>query len=334
MNPPSNRPFRRFVSALGVLLFLSPWLVGLAALTLWPFAASLYWSFCRYDLLSPPEFIGPDHYARLWNELWQKQQFGQAVWNTGYYALVSVPLSIVLGVGLAVMLSWKSRLQSVYRTLLFLPSVVPAVSVAIVWMWLLDPRDGLVNWLIGPDNPVNHSLGLAGLPPQGWFHSVREAAWPPDWSHATAGRYFGSKDALALMSLWGIGNLMILYLAALQDIPQSLYEAAQLDGAGPLRRFWHITLPLLTPVIFFNLVMGIIQSLQAFTQVYLVSGGEGDPAGSLRVVSLHLFLSAFKNLDMGYASAMVWMFFILTLVVTWLLFVTSRRWVFYQGIKP
>lgn len=308
-------PSRRLLTGLA---FISPWIVGFVALTLYPFAASLYWSFCRYDLLGPPVVIGWDNYRRLASELIHGGAFGLAVWNTLYYAALSVPLSIVLGIVLAVMLSWNVRGQSVYRTILFLPSVVPTVATAVLWMWLLDPQDGLVNYV----------LGWFGVPPQGWFNSVRQAAWPPDW---IAGEMaFGSKDALVLMSLWGVGNFMIIYLAALGDIPHALYEAAELDGAGGLRRFWHITLPMLSPVIFFNLVMGLIQAVQAFTQVYLVSEGQGSPAGSTLLLSLHLFLAAFKQLDMGYASAMAWLLFVLVLLVTIFLFRTAKSWVHYR----
>ena len=159
------------------------------------------------------------------------------------------------------------RGQAVYRTIFFLPSVVPVVASSILWMWLLDPRDGI----------VNHGLSLVGISEQPWFKSVAEAAWP---FAANGGDIFGSKDALVLMSLWGVGNFMIIYLAAIGDIPKQLYEAAELDGAGRLRQFRHITLPMLSPVIFFNLVMGLIQSVQAFTQIYVVSEGRGAPAGS------------------------------------------------------
>ena len=301
------------------LLFIGPWLIGLFALIVYPFAASLVWSFCQYDLLRPPEYVGLANYRRLAEELVSGGRFGQAVWNTCYYALLSVPLSIVLGVALAVILSWKVRGQALFRTLVFLPSVVPVVASAVLWLWLLDPRSGLVNFV----------LRSVGLPGQNWFASPGEAAWIPAWLAGNGG--FGSKDALVLMSLWGVGNFMIIYLAALGDIPRQLYEAAALDGAGPLRRFRHVTLPILSPVIFFNLVMGIIHSVQAFTQIYIVSEGRGAPAGSSLVLSLHLFLAAFAELDMGYASAMAWMLFVLLLVTTVMLFRTARHWVHYQG---
>ncbi len=301
------------------LLFISPWLLGLFVLVIYPFAASLYWSFQRYDMLRSPVYVGTANYERLAEELWRGGRFGQAVWNTAYYALVSVPLSIALGVLLAVMLAWNVRGRAVYRTIFFLPSVVPAVASSMLWLWLLDPQAGLVNYL----------LSRVGLPTPGWFNSTAEAAWLPGWFTGNGG--FGSKDALVLMSLWGVGNFMIIYLAALGDIPPQLYEAAELDGAGPLRRFWHITLPMLSPVIFFNLVMGLIQAVQAFTQIYIVSEGQGAPAGSSLVLSLYVFLSAFKYLEMGYASAIAWMMFVAIVVVTLGLFRSARHWVHYQG---
>jgi len=292
--------------------FLLPWLLGLLTLVAFPFAASLYWSFCRYDLLSPPQMVGFDNYERLADEMLHGGGIARALWNTAYFALLSVPLSIVLGIALAVMLSWKVKGRAIFRAVFFLPSVIPVVASSILWMWMLDAEQGI----------VNHMLELIGLAKQGWFQSSSEALFLGG---------FGSKDALVLMSLWGVGNFMIIYLAALGDIPQSLYEAAALDGAGPVRCFRHITLPMLTPVIFFNLVMGLIQSVQAFTQIYIVSEGTGEPGGSTLVLSMHLFLSAFKYLDMGYASAIAWMVFVLLMAITALLFKTSRHWVHYQG---
>ncbi len=292
--------------------FISPWLLGFFSLTLFPFVASLYYSFCRYDLLSPPRWVGGENYRQLADELVSGGPLAHALWNTGYFALVSVPLSIALGIGLAVMLSWPVRGQPLFRTLLYLPSVLPILATAILWQWLFDPRQGF----------VNHTLGLLGLGQPGWFTSVEELL---------VGGTPGSKDALILMALWSTGNFMVIYLAALGDIPRSLYEAAQLDGASRWRQFWHITLPLLSPVIFFNLVMGTIQAIQTFTQIYVLSAGQGDPDRSLLVVSLHLFLTAFQDLRMGYASAMAWLLFVLVMGITWLLFRTARRWVFYQG---
>jgi multiple sugar transport system permease protein len=313
-------PRRRKGSTWTALVFIAPWLVGLLALVVYPFLASLAWSFTRYDMLTPPVVVGGENYRRLAEELWTGQRFGQAVWNTCYFAVVSVPLSIALGIGLAVMLSWNVRGRAIYRTLFFLPSVVPVVASSILWLWLLNPQAGLVNYV----------LSLTGAPTPGWFNSTAEAAWLPAWFMGRGG--FGSKDALVLMSLWGVGNFMIIYLAALGDIPGQLYEAAELDGAGPVRRFWHITLPMLSPIIFFNLVMGLIHAVQAFTQVYITSEGQGAPAASSLMLSLYIFLSAFKYLEMGYASAIAWVLFVLVTLVTVGLFRSSRYWVYYQGI--
>ena len=299
------------------LLMVSPWLVGFMVLTAYPFVASLYWSCCRYDLLGKPNWVGLRNYRRLGAELLEGGTFAQALGNTMYYALGSVALSVLLGVTLATLLSAQIRGRAVYRTLCYLPAVVPTVAAVVLWMWLLDPQAGLVNGI----------LERLQLPAQGWFQSTSAAAWPAAWPEDHAGRIFGSKDGLLLMSLWGIGNLLIIYLAAIADIPQQLYEAAEIDGAGRTGQFIYVTLPMLTPVIFFNVVMGLIQSVQAFTQIYIVSDGQGDPAGSTLTLSLHLFLTAFKDLDMGYASAMAWVLFVLVMLMTIWLFRTSRHWV-------
>lgn len=318
---PRRRAFPLDREGIAGWLMISPWLVGLAALTAYPFVASLYWSFCRYDLMSSPQWVGWANYHRLAVDLIEGGEFARALGNTAYFSIGSVACSVVLGIGLAVALSWEFRGRAICRTLCFLPSVVPAVAAAMLWMWLLDPQQGAVNGL----------LSYFGVPPQNWFQGSSAAAWPPSWPVDHAGRICGSKDGLIVMSMWGVGNLMLIYLAALQDAPTSLYEAAQIDGAGRLGRFWHVTLPLLTPAIFFNVVIGLIQSLQAFTQVYLVSDGTGAPAGATMTLSLYLFLTAFKNLQMGYASAMAWTLLVIVAAVTVWLFRTSGRWVHYQG---
>ncbi|MCH2113969.1 MAG: sugar ABC transporter permease [Pirellulales bacterium] len=300
---------------------ISPWLIGLVVLTLYPFAASFYWSFCRYDLLSRPRWVGWQNYGRLARELAEGGTFARALGNTAYYAVTCVTLSVVVGIGLAVMLSWRVRGKAIYRTLCFVPAVIPTVAASVLWMWLLDPHQGL----------VNGALESVHAPGQGWFKSTSAAVWPASWPDDHQGRIFGSKDGLVLMSLWGIGNLLIIYLAALADIPHQLYEVARLDGAGRFRQFWHVTLPLLTPVVFFNVVMGLIHSVQAFTQIYIVSDGQGDPAEATLTLSLHLFLAAFQDLDMGYASAMAWVLLVFVLLVTVWLFRTSRHWVHGGG---
>ena len=308
------------------VLFCSPWIVGFLLLFLWPFAASLYWSLCRLDLINPPEFIGLENYRTLVDEIRNGKGFGTALANTTYYCLISVPLSVVLGIGLAVLLNLKLRGQAVYRTLVFLPSVIPIVAASVLWVWLLDPADGF----------VNHVLAWVGLGDQNWFNQARSAAsgetltMLSSWSSGTPLRLFGSKDALILMTLWGVGNFMVIYLAALNDVPVPLYEAAEIDGAGWWRRLLHVTIPMLSPVIFFNLVVGLIRGVQTFTSVYVFSEGTGSPGDSLMMVSLKLFLSAFEDLQMGYASAVAWILFVIIVMVTAALFRTSKYWVHYR----
>ncbi len=299
------------------LAFISPWLIGLIALFLYPFAASLWWSFCSYDLLSAPRAVGLANYQRLATELAHGTGFGKSLWNTAYFACLSVPLSIAVAILLASMLSWPVRGLAVYRTICFLPTIVPVVASSVLWMWLLDPRQGL----------VNHLLRASGLPAPQWFNDYREAAWIPGWWAGNGG--VGSKDALVLMSVWGVGNFMLIYLSAIKGIPAQLHEAATIDGANRRHRFWHVTLPMLSPVILFNLVMGLIQSVQAFTQMYIVSEGTGAPQQSLLVISLHLFLAAFQDLNMGYASAIAWVLYAGLVAATWCLFRSSQYWVHY-----
>lgn len=308
------------------LWFCSPWILGFVFLFLWPFAASLYWSFCRFDLVNSPEWVGGENYVRLASELGTGQGFGKAVTNTVYYAFLAVPLSVVAGVSLAVLLSAKVRGQAVYRTLVFLPSVIPVVAVSILWLWLLDPQEGMVNYLIS----------WVGLDAQNWLDQDRSALSGESigvltgWIDGKPLKLFGSKDALILMTVWGVGNFVVIYLAAINDIPTSLYEAAEIDGASLWRQFWHVTIPMLSPVIFFNLVMGLIRSVQTFTSIYILSEGTGEPGGSLMMLSLQLFLSAFSDFEMGYASAMAWILFVGLMVATALLFRTSRHWVHYR----
>lgn len=310
------------------VLFASPWLVGFVLLVAWPFAASVYWSFCEFDLINPPRWTGWDNYSRLAGELSDGTGFAVALRNTAYYAMLSVPLSVIIGLGLAIMLSWPIRGQAFYRTVFYLPAIVPVVAASILWLWVLDPADGIVNLL----------LGWLGLADQNWLTQSRSAVsseglatiagW---WRGENELALLGSKDALVLLSVWTVGNAMIIFLAAIGDVPRSLYEAATIDGAGGWAKFRHVTLPMLSPVILFNLIMGLIRSVQTFASVYILSEGTGQPGQSLLVVSLHLFLSAFADLEMGYASAMAWIVFVILVVCTLLLFRSSRHWVYYRN---
>jgi multiple sugar transport system permease protein len=209
-----------------------------------------------------------------------------------------------VSLAIALLMNQKLKGMSFYRTVFYLPSITPIVATSILWMWLLNPEMGLVNTL----------LAKVGVQGPGWLVS-------PNWS----------KPALILMGLWGAGGGMVIYLAGLQDVPQQLYEAASLDGAGRLAQFRHVTLPMLSPVILFNLIMGLIGAFQSFTQVYVVTKGTGGPQDSTLFYSLHLFNSAFLDFRMGYSCAMAWVLFVITLVCAFFVFRSSARWVYYGG---
>jgi len=271
--------------------------VGLLVFTAYPFLASLYLSFCEYDIFTPPQWIGLWNYQTM---LTRAPLFWKSLWNVFYYAAFAVPLGIVFGVGLVLLLNARIKGQSVYRTIFFLPSIVPLVATSVLWIWLLNPQIGLVNTL----------LRLVGIEGPAW---IRSAAW--------------SKPSLIIMAVWAVGHSMIIYLAGLKDIPESLYEAALVDGANLWQRTWHVTLPMLTPVIFFNLVMGLIYAFQYFTQAFVMT--QGGPLDSTLFYALHLFYQAFRYLKMGYASAMAWVLFLIVVAITAILFRTQGRWVHY-----
>lgn len=280
------------------MAFLSPWLVGLAAFTLIPIGLSLYYSFCDYSLLQAPVFTGLDNYRALAND----SIFWKALGNTAYYASLSLPLGLIIALCLALLLNVKVPGQSVYRTLLFLPSLVPAVASAMLWLWLYNSKLGLINFAL-------RKLGVDD--PPGWLTDVRFAL-----------------PALVLMSFWGVGNTVVIFLAGLQDVPRELYEAAELDGANKRQSLRHVTLPALSPVIFFNLIMGIIGSLQVFTLPYIMT--QGGPARSTYFYSMYLYDNAFRDLKMGYASSMAWIQLLIVLSLTAIAFWSSKRWVHYQ----
>lgn len=297
---PARRPrmTRRERRALWLgLAFISPWLFGFLVFTAYPVVASLYFSFTDYNVVSPPRFIGLRNYV----DLWQDPLFGITLYNTLYLAAIGIPLALFLSLVIAMLLNTKIRFQGVFRTIYFLPSVVPAVAVALLWRWFLNPDFG----------PINQALEAVGIPGPGW---LADPAW--------------SKPALILASLWGVGGSMVIYLAGLQNVPVELYEAADLDGARRWQRVRYITLPMLSPVILFNLIMGIITSFQAFTSIYIMTGG--GPSNSTMVYALYLYQNAFQFFKMGYASAMAWVLLLITTVALAVIFRTSG-WVHYEG---
>lgn len=287
--------------ALG-LLFTGPWIAGFLLFSAYPLAMSVYYSFTEYNVIHPPVWTGAANYRELFFE---DPVFWTALYNTIYYTAVAVPLGLAVSLGIAMLLHRDVPLRPVFRTVFFLPSIVPIVASSVLWLWVLNPDSGLINSLL---------MQVFGVRGPGW---LADAAW--------------SKPSLILMSLWGIGGAMVIFLAGLGDVPRSLYEVADLDGAGPWSKFRHVTLPMLTPTILFNLVMGMITAFQYFTQVYVMTGGKGTPVDSTMFFALYLYRNAFYYLRMGYASAMAWMLFGVILAATLAVIASSRRWVYYHG---
>lgn len=280
-------------------LGISPWLIGFVLFTGGPVLASFLLSFTKWRLLSPPEWLGLANYVEL---LTNDKGVRTAFYNTFYYTALSVPLGIVTSLFIATLLNQDVPGTNLFRTLFYLPSVTSGVAMALLWMWLLNPEFGLVNL----------ALKLVGIQGPGWLMD-------PSWA----------KPALILMSLWGIGGSTVIFLAGLQAMPQHLYDAAKIDGANQLREFRHITLPLMTPSIFFVLVTSVIGSFQTFTTVYIMT--EGGPGWSTLMYGLHLYNNAFVYLKMGYAASMAWIMFLVILLLTVLQMLGARRWVYYEG---
>lgn len=278
-------------------LFLTPWLLGFFMLILGPLIAAAYFSLTEYSILKSPVFIGLANFRQMMND----ELFWQALRVTATYTFVSVPLLVTLGYLLALLLNQDVWGLSLWRTIFYMPAVVSGVAVAIMWLWVFHPDMGIVNSL----------LRLFGIEGPRWFGS-------PDWALPT----------LILTSIWGVGGGMVIYLAGLQSIPTHLYEAAELDGAGSWRKFVHITLPMTTPVIFFNLLMGIIGSWQVFTSAYVITNG--GPANSTLFYILYLYRQGWQYFKMGYASALAWVLFFIILIFTVIIFRTSA-WVYYEG---
>jgi multiple sugar transport system permease protein len=297
--PSSPHPLTRRRSLEGYL-FISPWLLGFVTLTAGPMLASVWMSFQQWDILSPPEAVGMRNYERLFTG---DPLFWKALLNTPYYAFGSVPLGMSVALGLALLLNQQVRAIALFRTLFYMPSVVSGVATAVVWQLLLNPELGA----------VNYALRLLGVrSPPGWLTS-EEWAMP----------------GLILMSAWSAGGMMLIFLAGLQGVPEELQQAAMVDGAGPITRFRRVTLPLLTPTIFFNLVMAIIGSFQVFTQTFVMTNG--GPADATLTYVLYLYRQAFESFRMGYASALAWVLFFLLLGMTLLVFRSSALWVHYES---
>jgi multiple sugar transport system permease protein len=279
--------------------FISPWLIGLLAFTLFPILMVFFLGFTRYGVFDTPQWVGLANYGRIFTD---DRLFRISLLNTLYYVGISVPLHITVGFLLALGLNAKIRGVTVFRTLFYVPSIVPQVAGVLLFVWLFQPQIGLVNWM----------LDLVGLRGPNWLGR-------PEWA----------KPAIIIMSLWGVGGGLIIYLAGLQSIPQHLYEAAQIDGANEWSQFWAVTVPMMTPTIFFNLVMGMINSFQVFTTAYIATGG--GPMNATLFYMLYLYNSGFQDFKMGYASALAWILFALVLLLTLLIFRSSASWVYYES---
>ncbi|MFI6319284.1 carbohydrate ABC transporter permease [Nonomuraea sp. NPDC050556] len=278
-------------------LFVSPWLAGFVLFTGGPILAAVAISFTEWNLLKPPRWVGLANYERMVAD----PDFWGAIANTAKYGLGSVALGVTFTFLMALLLNQPLRLQGLFRTVMYMPSVVSGLATALLWLNILHPDYGLINKV----------LAVAGIEGPGWLAS-QEWAIP----------------ALVLMSVWGAGNTIVIYLAGLQGIPRSLYEAAEIDGAGWWRRFWSVTVPMMSPVIFFNVVTGFIAALQGYVLILVMT--EGGPGNATMVLGLYIYRHAFVYFDMGYAAALSWAMFAIIIAVTAAQFSLARRWVHYE----
>jgi multiple sugar transport system permease protein len=292
------------------LLFISPWIIGFVAFTLYPMLASLYYSFTDFKILDTPHWVGLDNYTQMFSD----PLFWKSLGNTLYLALIGTPLAVIVALGIALLLNIKGvKGIGTFRTIFFLPVIFPVVAGSILWLWLLNPPYGLVNQL----------LGMVGIPRPGWFY---DANW--------------AKNGIILMAIWGAGDVVIIYLGALQGVSRSLYEAAEIDGAGAWTRFWNVTVPMISPAILFNLIVGAIAALQLFTQAFVIGNGVsraandapiGGVQNSLLLYGLNLYNTAFRYFQMGYASALAWVLLVTILLATLLMLRASRNRVYYES---
>jgi multiple sugar transport system permease protein len=307
--PPANDSRRagakyRRSSRRATWLFLTPWLIGLVAITIGPMLASLYLSFTDYNLLGRLNWIGLDNYIRMFTD---DPRFFDSAMVTLRYVLISVPIQLAFALAIAVLLNQGLRGLAFYRSVYYLPSLL-GTSVAIALLW---------RQIFGSEGLVNQGLALLG------FQDLPNWIASPEYALGT----------LMLLNVWTFGSPMIIFLAGLRQVPEELYEAASVDGAGRWIKFWKITIPMISPVIFFNLVLQMIGAFQTFTQAYIVSGGTGGPVDSTLFYTLYLYQKAFTDFDMGYASAMAWVLLLIIALFTAVAFGTSKKWVHYGGEK-
>lgn len=290
------------------MLFASPWVIGFIIFSLYPIIISLYNSLTDFNVFQPAKWVGLNNYIKLFGD----EKFFKSLYNTMYMTIIGTPVTLIFGLATALLLNTKVKGLSIFRTIFYIPNIVPSIATAVLWMWILDPQ-------YGPINSVLKSLGLS----------------QPNWLIDPV----LAKPSVILMSLWRTGGVMIIFLAALQDVPRELHEAAEVDGANTWNKFKHITIPVISPIILYQLIMGIIANLQSFNEVFILSRAvrtglneaSGGPENSLLFYSLYLYHDAFYYFKMGLASAQAWIMFIIVGVTTWLIFKTSYKWVTYGG---
>ena len=280
-------------------VFLAPWLVGLFGLILGPMIGSILLAMVKWDILSDPEWVGLDNFKKIFLK---DDLFLISLGNTVFYTFLAIPIFLAVSLLLAVALNEKLKFVNYFRTMVYLPAVTPSVAFSLLWVWIFNPDFGI----------ANQFLDIFGIPPQNWI-------WDP----------VQAKPSFILMNLWAIGPTMVIFLAGLQSVPETMYEAASIDGANALHRFRHITLPMMSPIIFFNLIVGIIGSFQIFNSAFIMT--QGGPGNATLFYVLYLYRQAWELFHFGYASALAWILFVIVLIFTLIQFRLARRWVFYEG---
>ncbi|GHC04283.1 carbohydrate ABC transporter permease [Cerasicoccus arenae] len=292
------------------LLFISPWLCGFILTALYPLVSSLGLSFTDYSVLSKPVFVGTDNYRDLATD----ELFWQSLWNTFYFAAISIPLNLGLALALAIMLNLNLPGKKYFRTIYFLPSLVPMVCLAVLWQWMLNGRLGLINAMLRPITDVLSAVLEVSISPPNWL---------VDPAYAKLG--------LVLAGMWGVGNAVVIFMAGLQDVPRALYDAADLDGCNFWQKTRHVTLPIISPVIYFNGIMGLIGSFQVFAVPYVMTDGGEGPARSLLFAATYIFNKTFRSLSMGYACAISLILFLIILALTLVATKLTKRHIHYEG---
>ncbi len=289
-------------------LFALPWIIGFFVFSFYPIAMSAYYSFTDFNAIKEPTWVGLENYKHLFTD----PLFYKSMSNTLFFVVVSVPLTIMLALVMAMLLNLKVRGRAIFRSVFFIPSILPLVASTMIWIWILDPLDGYLNKL----------LHIFGVPTINWLGNPLFTHW-----------------SIILIALWGIGTTMVIFLAAIQDVPKELYEASSIDGAGTIKKFFHITIPGIAHVMLYQIILAVINGFQYFSQVYiiitaqsgnLVQGAQGGPQNTLLMYPLYLYYNAFSFLKMGRASAMAWILFLVVGLLSILLVKGSKKWVYLK----